>query len=69
MKQGAQARVYPLDERTQAQTEYSDGASFQRDGRAAPGSDGSRTDSYAKLFRSIASNIRPEPTERRVTPV
>ena len=62
--------MYPLGERTQAQTEYSDGASFRRDGRAAPGEwRGSRTDSYTKLFHSIASNNRPEPTERRVTQV
>src|SRR5712664_4353298 len=47
-----------------------DGANFQRDGRAAPGEwRGSRTNSYPKLFHSIASNIRPEPAERRVTQV
>jgi len=70
IKQGTQACVYPLDERAQAQTEYSDGANFQKDGRAASGKwRGSRTDSYPKLFHSIASKIQPEPTERRVTQV
>ena len=62
IKQGTQACVCPLGERAQTETEYSNGANFQRDGRAAHGEwRGSRTDSYPKLFRSIASNILPEP--------
>jgi hypothetical protein len=62
--------VYLLGDRAPAEKEYSDERTFKEmsvqrlTSGAVHGSD-----SYPKLFHSIASNNQPEPTKRRVTRV